>query len=89
MREMKQYILATLFLLLRLISSPGQGISVDTYCIKLKNPSEAKHFTGVSLDSIQTGMADSYEERLIDLGKLLSRFNEEPLMNSNRTSLDQ
>ena len=83
MREMRQYILATLFLLVGLISSPGQGISVDTYCIKLKNPSDGKYFIGVSLDSIQTGMADSHEERLRDWGKLLSRFNEEPLINSN------
>jgi hypothetical protein len=80
---MRPIILTTLFLVIGIISSPGQEIPVDTYCIKLKKPSSDKHFAEVVLDSIPTEGRTTYEGRLRDWSKLLFRFNEEPLVNSD------
>ncbi len=57
---------------------------MDTYCIKLKRPANDKYFVGVNLDSIPTEWRTLYEEGLRDWGKLLSRFNEEPLINPDQ-----
>ena len=80
---MRQLIITTFLLLAGLISSQGQSVSEDTYCIKLKKPSNDNYFVGINLDSIPTEWRTIYEEGLRDWGKLLSRFNEEPLTNSD------
>jgi hypothetical protein len=56
---------------------------VDTYCIKLKKPSSAKYFDEVKMDSIPTEWQTLYVEQLLGWGKLLSRFDEQPLISSN------
>jgi hypothetical protein len=80
---MKLQIMTALFFLSGLTSSAGQFISEDTYCIKLKKPSDDIYFNEVNLDSIPIQSRSHYEKELRDRGKLLSRFNEEPLMDSN------
>lgn len=80
---MRQLINTTFFFLVGLISSQGQIVSEDTYCIKLKRPSNDKYFVGVHLDSIPTEWRTIYEEGFRNRGNLLSRFNEEPLTNSD------
>jgi len=80
---MRQLIISTIILHLGLISSYGQNGYVDTYCIKLKEPSTDEFFVGVHLDSVPKQWRTPYEGKLKDIGKLLSRFGEEPLTNSD------
>jgi hypothetical protein len=72
-----------MYSLFGLITSFGQNVSEDTYCIKLKKPSNENYFTNLNLDSIPNKWRSNYEKRLVNLGKLLSRFNEEPLPKSD------
>ena len=65
-------------------NSFGQTTTEETYCIKLNKPSSAKYFDEVKLDSIPTELRDLYTGQLLSWGKLLSRFNEEPLISSSR-----
>ena len=81
---MRQLIITTLFFLPGLVSSSAQDLTVDTYCLKLKKPTKEKYFNGVNPDSIPVEWRTLYEKGLNDWGKLLSRFNEEPLINSSR-----
>src|SRR5688500_19254105 len=80
---MRQLIITTFLFLAGLISEQGQSSSEETYCIKLKRPSNDRYFIGSNIDSISIEWRANYEEALRDMGKLLSRFNEEPLTNSN------
>jgi hypothetical protein len=83
---MRQLIFAFLLFPVGLISTQGQSLSEDTYCIKLKKPSKDKYFIGLNMDSIPTEWRTNYEVVLRDIGKLLSRFSEDPLTNSGHES---
>lgn len=80
---MRQLIITTIFFLTGLVSSSGQSITEDTYCIKLKSASNKEYFNKVSLDSIPVKWQTIYKMGLSEWGKLLSRFDEEPLTDAD------
>jgi hypothetical protein len=76
----KGSICLALFLFAGQTSSRGQSTFSETYCVRLKEPSDDTYFM-INSDSLPR-WAGLYEEERSMRGKLLSRFNEAPLRDS-------
>jgi hypothetical protein len=80
----RQILLATILLSFVLTAATGQGITEDTYCIKLRPSSKEKYFVSSNLDSVPVKFRPLYENGLFEWSRLLSRFSEEPIIDVNK-----